>query len=297
MVRVRRLIIENFRGVSQGTVDFHGHTLLVGGNNVGKSTVCEALDLVLGPERLFRRPIVDEHDFHNGKYLDDEKNRVLIKIEAVLVDMPEETQRKLLGRTRPWSDARGGFVDVEGAQPADLDGADVCRALPVVFIGWYDRDNDDFIGKTFFAHPIEPLAEDDDDFGEPGAGMQEFDRRWKQACGFIYLRTLRTGRRALSPERGSLLDTILRLGDNGRESMWEDSLQRLRDLDPAIGTIRQLQAIRTQVRERMARFVGIAEGDDATGFFASELTRENLREFVTFLSDRSRAIILFLFIG
>jgi hypothetical protein len=47
----------------------------------------------------------------------------------------------------------------------------------------------------------------------------------------------------------------------------------------------------------MARFVGIAEGDDATGFFASELTRENLREFVTFLSDRSRAIILFLFIG
>jgi putative ATP-dependent endonuclease of OLD family len=79
--------------------------------------------------------------------------------------------------------------------------------------------------------------------------------------------------------------------------MWEDSLQRLRDLDPAIGTIRQLQAIRTQVRERMARFVGIAEGDDATGFFASELTRENLREFVTFLSDRSRAIILFLFIG
>jgi putative ATP-dependent endonuclease of OLD family len=71
----------------------------------------------------------------------------------------------------------------------------------------------------------------------------------------------------------------------------------LRDLDPAIGTIRQLQAIRTQVRERMARFVGIAEGDDATGFFASELTRENLREFVTFLSDRSRAIILFLFIG
>jgi putative ATP-dependent endonuclease of OLD family len=64
--------------------------------------------------------------------------------------------------------------------------------------------------------------------------------------------------------------------------MWEDTLKRLRDLNPAIGTIPQLEGIRTQVRNRMARFVGIAEGDDATGFFASELTREHLREVVTF---------------
>ena len=64
-MRVRRITIENFRGVAHGVVDLPGHTLLVGGNNIGKSTVCEALDLVLGAERLFRRPIVDEHDFHN----------------------------------------------------------------------------------------------------------------------------------------------------------------------------------------------------------------------------------------
>jgi putative ATP-dependent endonuclease of OLD family len=249
-MRVRRITIENFRGVLRGKIDFHGHTLLLGGNNIGKSTVCEALDLVLGPERLFRRPIVDEHDFHNGRYLDADGNTILIKIEAVLIDLPEEIQRKLLGRTRPWSDARDGFVDVEGAQPADIDAADVCRALPVVFYGWYDRDNDDFMGKTFFAHPAEQLAEEDEGFGEPGAGLHEFSRSWKHACGFIYLRTLRTGRRALSLERGSLLDTILRLGAEGRESMWEDSLRLLRELDPAIGTIPQLNAIRTQVHDR-----------------------------------------------
>jgi len=294
-VRVRRLTITNFRSVAHGVVDFHGHTLLVGGNNVGKSTICEALDLVLGPERLFRRPIIDEHDFHNGRYIDDDGNPVLITIEAVLVDLPEETQRKLFGRTRPWSDQHGGFVDVEGANPADLDGADVCRALPVVFLGWYDRENDDFEGKTYFAHPAEPLAEDDERYGQPGAGLQEFGRTWKLACGFIYLRTLRTGRRALSLERGSLLDTILRLGDTGRESMWEDTLSRLRGLQPPIGAIPQLEAIRGQVRDRMARFVGIAEGDDATGFFASELTREHLREVVTFFvrSQESQYLIPF----
>jgi putative ATP-dependent endonuclease of OLD family len=281
-VRVRRLTITNFRSVARGVVDFGGHTLLVGGNNVGKSTICEALDLVLGPERLFRRPIIDEHDFHNGRYLDDNGNPILIRIEAILVDLPEETRRKLFGRTRPWSDQQNGFVDEQGVTPSDLDAPEVCRALPVVFLGWYDRENDDFEGKTFFAHPAEPLAEDDERYGQPGAGLHDFGRNLKLACGFIYLRTLRTGRRALSLERGSLLDTILRLGDSGRDSMWENTLRRLRGLDPAIGTIPQLEAIQGKVRDRMARFVGIAEGDDATGFFASELTREHLREVVTF---------------
>lgn len=294
-MRVRRLTITNFRSVAHGVVDFHGHTLLVGGNNVGKSTICEALELVLGPERLFRRPIIDEHDFHNGRYLDADGNPIQIKIEAVLVDLPEESQRKLFGRTRPWSDQRDGFIDIEGAVPADLDGADVCRALPVIFLGWYDRDEDDFVGRTYFSHPVEIIPEDDERHGQPGAGLQNFDRTWKLACGFIYLRTLRTGRRALSLERGSLLDTILRLGDNGRSSMWEDTLTRLRELAPPIGTIPQLGAVRTQVRDRMARFVGIADGDDATGFFASELTREHLREVVTFFvrSQESQYLVPF----
>jgi putative ATP-dependent endonuclease of OLD family len=46
-MRVRRLTIRNFRGVSVGTVDFPQHTLVVGGSNVGESTVCEALELSL----------------------------------------------------------------------------------------------------------------------------------------------------------------------------------------------------------------------------------------------------------
>jgi hypothetical protein len=29
----------------------------------------EAIDLVLGPDRLSRRPPIDEHDFHLGNYL------------------------------------------------------------------------------------------------------------------------------------------------------------------------------------------------------------------------------------
>ena len=41
---VGQLTIENFKGIKKGSVDFRGHTLLVGGNNAGKSTICEALE-------------------------------------------------------------------------------------------------------------------------------------------------------------------------------------------------------------------------------------------------------------
>ncbi|WP_246688801.1 AAA family ATPase [Mesorhizobium sp. M4B.F.Ca.ET.143.01.1.1] len=198
-MRIRRVVIENFRGVSSGVVDLPGHTLLVGDNNAGKSTVCEALELALGTERLFRRPIVDEHDFHNGEYLHDGKP-VVIRIEVILLGLPEETQRKLFSKTRPWSESKGGFVDVQGVKPSDLDGDDIERALPVVFMGWYDRKLDDFDARTYFAHP--PTGKLEEEAERPGDGLEAFGREWKQKCGFIYLRTLRTGRRALSLERG-----------------------------------------------------------------------------------------------
>jgi putative ATP-dependent endonuclease of the OLD family len=54
------------------------------GNNIGKSTVCEALDLLRGPERLLRRPAVDEHDFFAGQYLDEDGQPVSITLRAVL---------------------------------------------------------------------------------------------------------------------------------------------------------------------------------------------------------------------
>ena len=81
-------------------------------------------------------------------------------------------------------------------------------------------------------------------------------------------------------QRGSLLDSVLKLGGAGAVEMWRDTLARLQALDPAIGEIEQLKHIRSELRSRMGRFVNLAPGDDATAFFASDLTREHLREVV-----------------
>jgi putative ATP-dependent endonuclease of OLD family len=279
-MKVKRLVIRNFRGVSEGVVDFASHTLLVGGNNVGKSTVCEALDLVLGPERLYRRPVVDEHDFYKGAYLDHEGRPTEIRIEAILTELSEEAELRFHRHLRRWSNKKACFVDEAGGGPEVGDEEDTCWALPVLFIGRYDSGEDDFIGNTFLAHPVEAVEEDEDVEKQLAPGLKFFTREHKRLCGFVFLRTLRTGSRALSLQRGSLLDTILRLAGGGFEKMWHDTLTRLKDLDPPIGDIEQLRNIQSQVQARMAQFVNLAPDENATAFFASELTREHLREVI-----------------
>jgi putative ATP-dependent endonuclease of OLD family len=282
-MKVRSLEIENFRSIKHGRVIFSDHTLLVGGNNVGKSTICEALDLALGPERLYRRPVVDEHDFYGGRYIDDDNRPIEIRIRAVLVDLSQEAIRRFGNHCRRWDETNLNFID-ETPGGADIaDQTDKDWALPVLFVARYDRDEDDFVGQTFFEHPTIPDEDiDDEQRTSLGQGRSVFRRLSKRLCGYIYLRALRTGSRALSLQRGSLLDTILNLGDEGNAApeMWFDTLAKLRDLDPAVGEIAQLKAIRTEIHDRLGKFVSLPPGDASTAFFASDLTREHLREVV-----------------
>lgn len=281
-MRVQHLRIQNFRGIEDSEIHFKTHTLLVGGNNAGKSTICEALDLVLGPERLYRRPVVDEHDFYLGRYVDDAAAPIEIRIDVVLTQLtPEERRRFGDQHLRLWDENASEFIDEDenGVDRSGEDGVD--WALPVCFIGRYDREEDDFVGETFFCHP-EPIIDPDDAeaLAALGAGLSRFSRTHKRLAGYIYLRALRTGSRALSLQRGSLLDSILQLGGDGSAQMWNDTLSKLKNLDPAVGDIPQLKEVREDLRERLGRFVNMAPGDDSAAFFASDLTRQHLREVV-----------------
>ncbi len=59
-MKIVQVRIANLRGIAEGTVHFEEHSVLVGDNDAGKSTLLEAIDLVLGQERLSRRPVVVE---------------------------------------------------------------------------------------------------------------------------------------------------------------------------------------------------------------------------------------------
>lgn len=67
----------------------------------------------------------------------------------------------------------------------------------------------------------------------------------KRLFGFLYLRALRTGSRALSLERGSLLDVLLRL-QKVRTGLWEETIKVLLILLERVG-----KAIRNSPRDVM----------------------------------------------
>ena len=85
-MRVVSLKIENFRGIRSGFVCFGKHPVLVGDNNTGKTTLIEALALVLGRDRLVRE--LTEHDFYGSCPQPANRIKVIATIAGFQADDP-----------------------------------------------------------------------------------------------------------------------------------------------------------------------------------------------------------------
>ncbi|MGO1164570.1 ATP-dependent nuclease [Brucella pseudogrignonensis] len=287
-MKIYSVAIENFRGIRSARLVLPYHAVLIGDNNTGKSSVLEAIDLVLGPDRLNRRPPVDEHDFYQGRYLAEPQLAVAegedlpivpadgaeaeladgpkITIEVTIVDLSLEQQARFGGQIEWLATDTGDFYDE--AKPTGVDAANIVAALRVTFIGEYDPDEDDFSGNTYFTRSI---AEE--------ATPTPFSKKDKQHCGFLFLRSLRTGSRALSLEHGSLLDIILRLKEI-RPQMWEETIKTLAGFDvaskPELGISGVLESINKSLKKYVPR-----EWGAQPHLKVSNLTREHLRKIVT----------------
>ncbi|WP_137387894.1 ATP-dependent nuclease [Rhodoligotrophos defluvii] len=273
-MKIYSVTIENFRGIRSTTIVLPDHAVLIGDNNTGKSSVIEAIDLVLGPDRLNRRPPVDEHDFWQGRYVvppPEGENAApeegpKIRIDVTVVHLSIEQQARFGGHIE-WLNVETGDLYTE-ANPSGVDAAAIVAALRVTFIGEYDVDEDDFNGNTYYTRS---LAEDDP--------PTTFSKKDKQHCGFLYLRSLRTASRALSLEHGSLLDIILRLKEI-RPQMWEATIATLAEFDvasdPALGISGVLESINTSLKKYVPQEWGAKPHLKVSG-----LTREHLRKVVT----------------
>jgi len=149
-MRIHSLSIINFRGIRSAKICLPKHAVLIGDNNTGKSSLLEAIDLALGPDRLSRRPPVDEHDFFGGRYLatptaagDDGADPPAggeeggdapvhgtpprIEIEVTITDLSEEQLARFGGRIE-WLNTLDGTL-FEEANPAGIDASTISAAL------------------------------------------------------------------------------------------------------------------------------------------------------------------------
>lgn len=266
-MRITKLKIENFRGIKEGEMLIPSHAVMVGDNNIGKSSLLEAIDLVLGPERLARRPVIDEHDFYAGRYIDGDGKPIPIRIEVIVADLTEDQSRHFRDHIEWWDEDAQALL--EGPPPEGTDKPTVKPALRVGFTGTYDAEEDDFVGSTQFLSP----QKDD-------GGFDTFKTSDKRLCGFLYLRTLRTGSRALSLERGSLLDIILRLQEDKSFKIWEDVLGQLRVLNVAEKPELGISEILTSVQSAIRGFMP-SDSVSSPHMRVSDLTRDMLRRTLT----------------
>ena len=164
-MKIYAVAIENFRGISSTKLVLPDHAVLIGDNNTGKSSVLEAIDLALGPDRLSRRPPVDEHDFYEGKYLPvapapakdgaapaEPQPTPQITVEVTIIGLSEEQEARFGGNIE-WLNVETGDFFTE-ANPAGVDAANIKAALRVTFIGAYDGEEDDFLGNTYYARSL-----------------------------------------------------------------------------------------------------------------------------------------------
>ncbi|HWR17727.1 MAG TPA: AAA family ATPase [Terriglobales bacterium] len=273
-MKVVQLKIENFRGIQSADLRFDGHALLLGPNNVGKSTICEALDLVLGPDRLNKFPPVEEFDFYNGKYLqpaatpEDKPLPIPIRVQVLLIDLSAEVLKRCSGHLEFWHSAEKRLL-AQGEVAAATPGTSVpCLRLETV--AQYDPEEDEFTAETVYVHSPNN-AED---------GKDPVRREIKRLFGFLYLRALRTGSRALSLERGSLLDLLLRL-QKIRTGLWEQAIKRLRALDIEKDAA-ELEPVLKSIEERLASYVPASKPGRKTKLYVTQLTREHLRKTMSF---------------
>ncbi len=116
-MRISRLRIEGFRGIRTADIHLGQSAVLVGPSNAGKTTVVEALALILGREGMVRS--LTEHDFFGSTPEPADR----IKIVATIIDFPRPTPDQLpewFSKKRgipKWYDPVGGVERAE-AQPA-----------------------------------------------------------------------------------------------------------------------------------------------------------------------------------
>jgi putative ATP-dependent endonuclease of OLD family len=87
-MQIANIQIRNFRGIKSGSIDFAKHSVLIGPNNCGKTTIIEALALLVGRDKLVRS--LTEHDFYASNPKPTDRIHIIATVTGFYTNKPEE---------------------------------------------------------------------------------------------------------------------------------------------------------------------------------------------------------------
>jgi putative ATP-dependent endonuclease of the OLD family len=182
---VSKLEIDGFRGIRDGEIQFAKFTTLVGPNNCGKTTIAEALALVLGRDRLVRS--LTEHDFTGSNPAEADRISIVASITGFEPNDPaNHTDWFRWGRgTIKWLDVDTGIVKPNRNKDTDL------LACQIAFAARFDHESLEAVTiRYFYDASIDPFADD--------AAIEAVPAELIRKIGFFLVPASRTWDRTIS---------------------------------------------------------------------------------------------------
>jgi putative ATP-dependent endonuclease of the OLD family len=182
---ISKLEIDGFRGIRNGEIYLTKFTTLVGPNNCGKTTIAEALALVLGRDRLVRT--LTEHDFTGSDPAETDRISVVASITGFEPNDPaHHIDWFRWGRgTIKWFDADTGAIKPDKNKNTDL------VTCQIAFGARFDHENLEAVTiRYFYDAGIDPFADD--------AAIETVPAELIRKIGFFLVPASRTWDRTIS---------------------------------------------------------------------------------------------------
>lgn len=241
-MRISLLEIENFRGIRSGRVVFGDHAVLIGPNNSGKTTVVEALALVLGRDRLVRS--LTEHDFFGSDPGANDRLKIVATVIGFGTEDPADHPDWFRdGRGVPfWFDH--AMEDIVPERVNDTQ----TLACQIIFSARFDRDSLEVETARHFAD-----SDDIDVFGEES--FVTVPPKLIRELGLFIMPASRTWDRMLSFS-SELFRRVVRSADGMPSDTVLEERDRLRAPENKLDEDPRFKPIVDAVNNEMSRLMG-----------------------------------------
>ena len=241
-MHVAALSIENFRGIRRGFLKFNQHPILVGSNNSGKTTVIEALALLLGRDRLVRE--LTEHDFYGSNPQPADRIKLIATIAGFVDDDPDQNLDWFRDNR-----AVPKWLDVTKTQiHANRDDPQWKLCCQIAVQAYFDADSLSVETIRYFHdhdNPVDPFVED---------AVVAVPGRLINQLGFYLVRASRTWDKVLSWGSELFRRTIHAAAAQPSAAVLAER-DRLRRPDVPIEEDPQLAPLITRVNNEIARYL------------------------------------------
>jgi len=241
-MKIALLEIQNFRGIRAGKVAFGDHSVIIGPNNSGKTTIIEALALVLGRDRLVRS--LTEHDFFGSNPEPNDRIKIIATIVGFATDDPADHPDWFRdGRGVPlWFDPATQTIMPERGNDGQL------LSCQIIFSARFDRDSLEVETARHF--------NDDDDIDVfSDDGFVSVPPKLIRDIGLFIMPASRTWDRMLSFS-SELFRRVVRSADGMPSDSVLEERDRLREPQNRLEQDARFKPIVDAVNEEMARLLG-----------------------------------------